>query len=97
MRSYGYQWCICYINGASHGRMLSASNTSLPHGSWSHPQALAAHQSTGKRPSQRSGICGLYGAPVDVLDLCRKEMLDLQDRVRAARKRAMAEGSTPSW
>ena len=61
------------------------------------PQAMAQFKKTGVRPMSRTGCCGLWGERYDVLDRFRDEMVELQDKIRIARDKALLEGSTPAW
>lgn len=60
-------------------------------------QAHAKWKLTGVRPSRKTGCCGLWGQTFDILDKLRMDMLDLQEKVREARKMAINHGSTPAW
>ncbi|GAX72907.1 hypothetical protein CEUSTIGMA_g362.t1 [Chlamydomonas eustigma] len=65
---------------------------------WKYEQSEELCKSRGGvRPMSREGFCGLFGSKVDLLDLYRKQMLDVQEQIREARKNALKEGSTPSW
>ncbi|GAX72909.1 hypothetical protein CEUSTIGMA_g364.t1 [Chlamydomonas eustigma] len=64
---------------------------------WRYEIELTQFKQSGVRATFKSGWCGLYGPKVDLMDLYRKQMIDLQEKIREARMRALKEGSTPSW
>ena len=65
---------------------------------WKYEQAVELLRSRGGgKLTRRTGFCGLWGRQVDVLQQYKENMLKIQEEVRQARKRALEEGSTPSW
>jgi hypothetical protein len=60
-------------------------------------QGRSLWKMSGERPTSKTGCCGLWGEKYDVLDKLRDKMLDLQDRIREARDKAINHGSTPAW